>query len=226
MGVTFKSMSAVGTSTRTNTTIPAPANIVNGDLLIILEYLEVLTATPPAGFVAFTGLGPLTFPINTSTTLWAWRKVASGEAGDYTVTHANASANAVMLVYPGQDTTIEDVAPSTNTGSANPNLLANGVTVATPGSMIIYAAAMFNVPPNPPVIPSGVTPTFTERWNTHQSVDDWGLFVADGQAAAGATGNKIGTDGPTLDDWVATLITIRAKAAPASALIPVREELI
>lgn len=218
MGVSNKSTSVapVGLGPRTNTTIPAPANIKDGDLLVIMLYVELAAATPPPGFMPFTGLGGVAFPIHTTTTFWAWRKIASGESGDYLITHGNAPANAFMMVYTGVDlAVIEDVVPSINSGNANPNLLATGVNAATVGSRLIYGGAMWNVPTSGDmVVPTGTTPRFTKLWIPNDSPDSpegvFGLIVADGQIfSPGATGNKTATNGPTLDDWVTTLITLR-----------------
>jgi hypothetical protein len=161
--------------------------------------------------------------------MWAWRKTADSESGDYTITHNNAFANAVMLVYSGGAATIEDVVPSTNSGNADPNMLADSVTVLTPGSILIYVAAMWNVPADRPVMPGGVTPVFVERWNPHDSPTFpegvFGLLVGDGVVVAGATGDKTATDGPDLDDWVTSLIVIRAEASSGGGALALYEEM-
>lgn len=216
MPVSHRSKSSVLTGTRTNTVVPAPADIQNGDLLELSLYIETLTATPPAGFTAFTGLGPLVFPVNNAR-LYKWWKRADGEVGDYTITHASAVTNALMNAYPGVVLvgSPEDVTPSINSGNANPIITATGINVRTPGSMLIWTAGFWNVPPDRPIQPPGVTPLFIERFNVHDNVDKWGLQASDGVVSlAGATGDKAGTKGPTIDDWVVALIAL-TPAVPA-----------
>lgn len=205
--VSFVSQSAVVTATRTNTVIPAPANIQNGDVLVLLFYIENVAPTPPTGFTAFTNLGPLAFPVDAAA-LWAWRKVANNEAGDYTITHLNTFSNAVMLVYRKVNTSsIEDVAPSTRTDTANPIHTANSVNIVTQGSRLIFVSAAFNfltVNRTPPDL-------LTERYDS-QTADPngFGLYVADGIVLSpGATGNKSVSNNASANDWAASLISLR-----------------
>lgn len=206
--VNFISQSVVLTGLRTNTVIPAPANIQNNDVLTLLLYSETISAaTPPAGFTAFTNLGPLAFPVDAAR-LWVWRKVASGESGDYTVTHPNAFTNAVMLVHRNVNVAnVEDVAPSTNSATANPVHTANSVNIATIGSRIIFVSAAFNFISVDRTPPAG----FAERFDS-QTADPngFGLYVADGVALnLGATGNKSVANNASANDWVASLIALR-----------------
>lgn len=212
MKVKFRSSSAVNSGVRTNTIIPAPVGIQDKDTLVILTYVEV-AATPPAGFVPFTNLNPLNFPVHVGR-LFAWWKRAEGEAGDYTVTHANSFTNSVMLVYPGaiQNGSVEDGPPSTNTGNNDATIEANGVRTSVPGSMVIYASAIWQLHPSAPNPPAGGNPIFTERYDPFPVTS--AMHVCDGALdPAGETGNKIVNEGPVVDDWVSTLITIKAASA-------------
>lgn len=206
--VEFRSSSAVNFGNRTDTIIPAPVGIQDSDLLVIPFYIDTQPPTPPPGFAAFTNLGPLAYPVNNSD-LWAWWKRASGESGNYTITHNATFTNAVMLVYRNAigSGSPEDVPPSTRTGNVDPNIVANGIAPVTSGSMIIYVSSVFDPYPAPPLPPGGITPTFTERYNPGTTNV---LHVCDGALIpAGPTGNKTVTGGPNLGDWVASLIAIR-----------------
>jgi hypothetical protein len=201
-----QSLAAVGTTE--DTVLTAPDDIQDGDGLIILHYVED-TATPPAGFAPFTNLNPLTFPVNTIGRMYAWGKIASGEAGDYTITHASAFQTAIMLVYRNVNATLEDVPPSTNSGNNNSNIVAASLTPITNKALILYAAVGWNAFPAPHPPPSGTTPVFTERVDGFDSVTAT-MCASDGiLAVAAPTGDKTVTGGPVADDWVATLIAIR-----------------
>jgi hypothetical protein len=229
MEVGFRSSSAVVTGFRANTVVPAPDDIEDGDLLVLVFYIEEVETPPaPPGFVPFTNLGSLPFPVRDAD-LWVWRKRASNENGDYTITHADTFTNAVMLVYPGVDVgSPEDVAPSTNSGvasPANPNFVAHGVDVQTPGSRVIYVSAQFDFDVVDRLPPPGDNPVFTERYDSQTALVGlgWGLHVCDGpMLAAGPTGDKTVTDNAQGQDWVTTLITLRA--LPPTLVISITDE--
>lgn len=208
---------SLATGTRINTTVPAPGGIRNKDILVLSIYIEDnVVPTPPAGFTAFTGLNPLNFPTNLAD-LFVWWKRASSEAGDYTITHAGSSTNAVLTVYRGVAAigSPEVVAPSTNSGiSGSAEFVANSITIPAPfsGAMVIYISASWNASSIAVslAVPGGDNPFFTERFDRLNSVNDpqnWGLHVCDGAAPLiGATGAKTAARDTSDDDWVTTLI--------------------
>jgi len=209
--VEFISSSSVNYAARTNTLITAPVDIQDGDdLLIIFEDGAANAApvpTPPAGFNIVTGF-PLTRADSNNFTVdtYAWRKTANGEAGDYTVTHANATSNAWMQCARGQNlVTPYDPNPTTDTGLGD-TATAPGLTTAVDNSLIVYFCSKWNFPGITP--PGGVTPVLTTRLDGSATL----LFVSNGVlAAAGATGNKIATGLPNTptEPWATGLIAIR-----------------
>lgn len=209
--VDFISSSSVNYATRTDTTITAPADIQDGDdLLIIFEDGAANAApvpTPPAGFSILNGF-PLTRADSNNFTVdtYAWRKVASGEAGDYTITHANAASNAYMQCARGQNLiTPYDPNPTTDTGLGD-TATAPGLTTSVDNSLIVYFCSKWNFPGITP--PGGVTPTLTTRLDGSATL----LFVSTGVLAGqGATGNKIATGLPNTptEPWASGMIAIR-----------------
>lgn len=209
--VVFISDSSVNYALRTNTLITAPLNIQDGDDLLIIFEDGALNAapvpTPPAGFNIVTGF-PLTradsnvFTVDT----YAWRKTANGEAGDYTVMHAQATSNAWMQCARGQNLiTPYDPNPTTNTG-LGATATAPGLTTVADNSLIVYFCSKWNFPGITP--PGGATPTLTTRLDGSATL----LFVSNGVlAAAGATGDKIATGLPNTptEPWASGLIAIR-----------------
>lgn len=210
--VEFISDSSVNYAARTNTTITAPTGIQDGDdLLIIFEIgtpaVPPPVPTPPAGFSIVTGF-PLTrqdsnpFIVDT----YAWRKTASSEAGNYTITHANASTNAWMQCARGQNAvTPYSPNPTTNTG-LGATATAPGLTTVANNSLIIYYCSKWNFPGG--TFPGGSTPVLTTRLDGSATL----LFVSTGVLGpASATGDKTATGLPNTptEPWASGLIAIR-----------------
>lgn len=211
--VAFRSGSQVDYANRTNTIITAPAGIEDNDGLLIIFEIGALnppgppTPPPPAGFSILTGF-PLTRADSNGFTVdtYAWQKIASGEAGDYTVTHAAASSNAYMLAASGANqVTPISPNPTTATGLGDTST-APSITTAIDNSLIVYFCSKWNFPGITP--PGGVTPTLTTRLDGTTTL----LFVSTGVLAAqGATGAKIATGLPNTptEPWATGLIAIR-----------------
>lgn len=138
-----------------------------------------------------------------------WSKVASGESGDYTVTHLNANTNAYMLACVGGN--IISPTPTTNTG-LDSTATAPGLTTVTDGNLIVYWCSKWNFPGITP--PGGTTPTLTTRMDGSLSL----LFVSTGTLSPqGATGDKVATNLPntSTEPWASGLVSIQAAGGGA-----------
>ncbi len=212
--VTFRSDSFLNYAAgRTNSTINAPAGIVDDDfLLLIFEDgaggVTAPAATPPAGFNILPGF-PLTradsnpFTVDT----YAWIKTAASEPANYTITHANASSNAWMMAAFGQDliTPVDAGEISTATGFDSTST-APGITTALNNSLIVYFCSKWNFPGGN--FPGGVTPVLTTRLDGSVTL----LFTSTGVLSPeGATGNKVATGLPNTntEPWATGLIAVR-----------------
>lgn len=210
-----RSDSATTYASRTNTTLTAPAGIQDGDVLVIVFCIganpSAPTPTPPAGFSAPTGTWPITITdlsgFNVKT--FVWYKVASGESGNYTVTHTSAASQGYIGAYNGG--TSAQPAATTNTGTTATST-ALSITPSANGSVVIFAAHDWGDTTNALSPPTGSTPTFSERLDpgTVSGI----LYVADGVlATAGATGNKSHTNNTAVGGghgWAASLIVVEA----------------
>lgn len=214
----YRSGSQVNYGNRTNTTIPAPAGILDDDQLLIIFQTGAAggaapVPTPPAGFVLSAGPG---FPFsvvddnNFNVKTYAWTKKASGEAGDYIVTHANCNSTCFMLAIEGADTVNPySPTPTTNTGF---DATATALSITTPvdACLIVYWVGGWDllVGFTPP---GGATPTLTVRNTPANTL----LAVATGVLAnAGATGDKSATVPNTpLQPWVSGLFSLQPPAA-------------
>src|SRR5262249_40824929 len=82
---------------RTNSVFTAPASIADGDWLFLTIFIyngtnTPPTPTPPSGFSTVSAGSPTwpyrnTLADTTQADTWCWVKKASGESGNYTVTH-------------------------------------------------------------------------------------------------------------------------------------------
>jgi hypothetical protein len=227
MAVAFQSQSTVSLSARTNTTFTAPSGIANGDLLVIVMCLgddPAQTATGPTGFTLMTGL-PLDYTDATFSSyhvrIHAWYKAASGESGNYTVTHSSADTEGIMFRLSGQAATPINPAPGTTSHASSTGggtVTAPTVTTEVDGSMLIWAGGTWdgfgNTSP-----PAGTTPTYTERMNSPTGIFYCATGVLD---TAGATGAKSVTASQADNRaWGAVHIVIEAGESAASTQQPI-----
>lgn len=216
--VDFISGSILARATRTNSTITAPTGIVDGNPLVIL--FEIAAAdppgppvpTPPLGFNLFAGGFPAT---NTDgafiSNLYAWGKVANGEAGDYTVLNASAITSAFMLnLTPGDLVDPFNIAASIGEGVGGTPTVGS-ITTLVDLSCVIWVANAWDLGSITP--PSGATPTFVSRYDPADAV----LHVATGvMSPAGATGSKTWVTPVPASPWSGALIPVSAAAAAGS----------
>lgn len=211
MAVAFRSGSSVGYASRTNTTITAPSGIQNGDALVIVFGIGISgtppTPTPPAGFVqirAPTSIGLGGFNLANH----FWVKVANGESGNYTVTHSSASSWAYMMAFSGADyfNPIEQSTANTGTSGAA-TTTALGVTTVRAGTTVIFVDQNWGDTSNNLVVPTGTTPTFTERRDA-----DIGYVATGDLASPTTTGNKSHTNNNNVgfgSPWAGYLIVVQ-----------------
>jgi len=217
-----------GYSLRTNTTLVAPAGIENDNILLLFFVIAAQTSaptpTPPSGFTVLTGFpNDISDGLGFNVDYYAWRKIASGESGDYTITHTSATTDAFMYVLAGADTTTPiNPNPTLNEGTTGTTTTALGLTTAIDNSLVIFATHNWDEYNDTASPPTGTTPTFTERLNSTGI-----LYLADGLlATAGATGNKShenqntsqGCDAEGECPWFGSLVAVAASSgAPPPA---------
>ena len=189
-GAAYRSSSSITYASHTNPALTAPAGIVNGDILLIVFDIGGTpppTPTAPAGFSAITGSNATatdgSFVVNT----YFWCKVASGESGNYTVTHSAANSEGYIVAISGADTTCANAFtpnPTINVGTGL-TTTANTLTTTRDSTLVIFVSSDWGSSANSLTAPTGTTPTFTKRFGGSL------MLVADGVLSpAGATGNK------------------------------------
>lgn len=206
-------------SGRTNSVIPAPSQITDGNILVL--YLLIgggVTPTPPAGFAGISGTSNgliytiANFPGTANVHVW-WKR-ASGESGDYTITHALSETEGACSCYSGNVTSGDPTnspSPVLNSGVDGTNIVASSITPVSDGSMVIMLFSCYGgytgtyYPP-----PTGTTPVFYGEMNTEDAYSG-ALFVYSGTLIArGATGNK-SPNNPTATgtDWNSCMFSIK-----------------
>lgn len=217
MAAAYRSISSTTYASRTNTTITAPAGVLDDDVLVLVFVRgqsggAPATPTWPAGFTLLSGY-PTTVADSGGYTVrkWVLAKTASGEGSSYTVTHGNGASQGVMFaVSGGSGVVVATQNPQTFTGYAGGTVTATatGLTTVVDDSLIAFVVHNWDLygSGSPP---TGSTPTFTERLDDATSL----LYVATGiLATAGATGNKSQNTGNAFahHPWSASLIDVRA----------------
>lgn len=216
----IRSYNSLAYAVRTNSSVPPPSSIVDGDIILIISMTgaaDPATQSFPAGFTAVTEGD---WPITWSNEGWdlsiaaAW-KVASSESGNYTVTHNSAGAEAAVYSISGADTTTP-INPNPTVGSGTDT---NGVapSIVTPrnASAVIGAWGSWDAA-GPTSPPGGSTPTFTETYDGGAT----GVFYAAHGvlATAGDTGDKtVVNNNGSGKPWRAGLICVQAAAGGAPA---------
>lgn len=218
MAVAFGTANSTAEATTVDTVYVAPASIANGDVLFIYHFELSLslaappTPTAPAGFTLAPGTWPLVNTLNgaTNARVWLWYKIASGESGNYTVTHTSCINRGIIARVTGANTADPfDPDPTQNTGT--------GVTTTFTGLTTTIDSCLemaFGQDNNDKALnltaPTGTTPTFTER------IDDiHGNYLATGNLSpAAASGNKTMTNNSNAGQpWLAVLVSVQPSGA-------------
>lgn len=213
----YRSHQGTTYATRTNTTINAPAGIQDGDEIRLYFILGAATAagipTPtfPAGFSTIGGPTTVSQGGNASffsVRSWLLAKTASSEGASYTITHASASSDGIVVAVSSASSSNGQV--TTNSGSGTGNITFTGLTTLANDAWLgafchnwqLWGAG---TPPN------GTTPTYTERQDSASSL----IYFAEGTwASNGATGSPTkDSDNNVVDDqWAAMLCSIENSA--------------
>jgi hypothetical protein len=223
---TFRGVSSTpytAAQTSTVVSVPSGSSAANGTKLI-LELIQAQAGSAPAaptsvpaGWTLFaTG-----FPnvLNDAgnffvTTRLYWRDASASEPSTYTFTHASCSSEGCMYAVDGcppgaPNFTINSVTSPTIAGDT---AVANDITVG-PNALVTFFVHNWEAYGGSQTVPSGTTPTFTQRLKAANAL----TYIADGvYAAGGATGNKsqTGTNaGNQLEPWMALLIAFEVPPA-------------
>lgn len=209
----YASHSGTTYAARTNTVLTPPAGIVDGDELILYFLIAASTValipapTFPSGF-SIVG-GPLTVSQGNNTAdfsvrSWTLRKRASGESGSYTVTHASASADGVLVrVSAGANAT---PVVTTNSGQGTGNITFLGITTAAANAELLAFCHNWQLW-GAGTPPTGTTPTFIERQDSTTSI----IHFSEGSwSSSGATGDKTkdSSNAAATDGWASMFVSI------------------
>jgi hypothetical protein len=217
----FRAGSATAEATAANATYTAPAGLADGDWIYIthLEYSgstsQPPTPTPPAGFTAPTGTWPIdqTDASGFHENIWLWRKKASGESGNYVVTHASCVRRGTIFAASGADGTTPEQGVTQNHGTGTTTTFL-GITTTADSCLIVVSGEDNNDKGLNLTAPTGTTPTFTEQVD-----DNHGEYLASGiLSPAGATGNKTMTNNSNVAaPWLAVMLAIQPPAGIVTA---------
>lgn len=203
--------------TRVDTIIDSTplGTIADGDLLLLAGLTASggtpPTMTPPTGFTILAGTWPMTVTAGGfNLSFWVWSKPAAGESGNYTISHASASAQASLMRITGASSDPFHPACTQNSG-VDSTTTWTGLTTTVDGTLIVLEAFNWGGAANDLVPPTGTTPTFTERLEV-----DPLIYVATGTlTTAGATGDKTQTpnNSNTGNPWGAVMIAVQPSGA-------------
>lgn len=196
MAITFIAATNTTYASRTNTTVNAPTGLTNGDYVLVCILTGGGTppdAVAPSGWTQLTSTSAVSGGFTVKMKVYG--KVASSEPTSWTWTHNASSSQGFALAYRGVNTTTPmDVTPTTSNTTASTTTW-TGVTTITNGAMIVAMEHDWGDNTIDTVVPTGTTPTFTERLDVVLS------YACDGiMTTAGATGNKSHTNNSTGGD--------------------------
>ena len=227
-----RSDSATTYGSRTNTTCTAPAGIQNGDVLLLVFDVAAATNAPsptaPSGFAAVAGTWPIDLrDLGFNVDVYVWYKVASGESGNYTVTHSAASSQCYIKAVSGGSSS--QPASTTNSNTEGSTTTALSITPSGNDALVMFVSSDWGDTANALSPPSGTTPTFTERLDPGTTSGI--LYVADGVlGTAGATGDKSITNnnnaGGPLSPWAGVLVVVEASGGAAPDVSQFRKRVV
>jgi hypothetical protein len=213
VAIAFRSKASVTNTTRTNTTISAPAGAVNGSDVLVAA-LDVgntasVTISTPAGWtqvstVQYTKADP--WIVN----VYLFMRVHDGSS-TFTFNHASGSSEGVIEAWSGVDnTTPSDATPATATGTAVTATIPS-ITIVTAGAQEVVARGAWDGLAISP--PAG----WTEQLD--QAVLWVGDFPAVGAGSTGTTSLASGNSGPSLP-WGIIHAALRPASGGAPAIPP------
>lgn len=220
MSVAFRSLSSVAYGNQPDISIAPPAGIADSDLLLLVHLYGCASppappVTIPAGFTLLDGFPYAIAQAGTAfevQTRIAW-KIAASESGDYVFVHNANPSEAVMLAFSGAKNAAPDITMNHGDGIDGTNgqvSTALSITTHTADALVAFIAHNWELygGASPP---TGTTPTFTERLDSHSNL----TYVATGiLAASGATGDKTHANLNALSEaWSAFLVEVQSAAS-------------
>lgn len=209
MSVAFGSSNVLAEGTRANSTYTAPSSIADGDVLLIWHFEfnsgGYPTPTPPTGFATVpSGSWPMFNSADYAQ--WLWYKVASGESGNYTVTHTSAVTRGIVARITGANTTSPFAPNATQNGGNGTTTTYTGLTTTVDQELILlfgsddndnsntYAVTGYTLQATTPgeclltktLTPAGATGSPTMTNNSNPGTPWFGVMVAMQPAAGGA----------------------------------------
>lgn len=204
MAYTYRASSSQGNASGSGVTVTKPTGTVDGDLIIVVAYLESDTNTWASVGSGFTTSAALTQDNTGAFQLQVWWKIAASEPASWTWTPTTGSVwrTVVCASYSGGSGSGErvDVAG----GAQGDGVLINSqtapsVTTTVADDLLIFAYANF----------SGTDAATTVGAASNLRVSFGGLIIADATIASpGATGTTRPSDGPGTEDYAALHVAL------------------
>ena len=229
MAVAFRSIDNTTYASRTNTTVTAPAGIVDDDILLLFGLTAAATAsetmTPPAGFSAVSlasGTNPTTVVDGSSFNLrvWAWWKRAASESGDYTITHASNNSQGACIAISGAIASGDPVDAATShdesAGAGGATSTGDAVTTTVADTLLVFFGHDWADTGNDLTAPTGMTERLDVAPLVYAATQDI--------AATGSTGNRTMTNnssGAQQSPWATYMIAIKPPAVGGGLSIPI-----
>lgn len=209
MSVAYGTGSVLAEATTVDSVFTAPASIADGDLLIIWLILILSggappTPTPPTGFTAPAGTWPITGTFSTfQYAQYVWTKVASGESGNYTVSHGSCVNRGIMARITGADTTTPITPNPTQNSGTGATSTFTGLTTSVANELVILLGSDDNDNSN----------TYSVSGYTLQATTPGECLLTATQVSAGATGNQTMTNNSsTGTPWFGVVLAVQPAA--------------
>lgn len=213
MAYAYRASTSAGNSSGGAVTINKPTGTVDGDLIIVVAYLESDTNTWTAG----SGFNSVTTVVNTgSHKLQMWYKWASGEGASWTWTPGTNNWRTIVCAsYSGGSGsgTAPDITGTAQGDAISPvqNQTAPSVTTTAANDLLVFGYGNF----------SGTNVTSMTGAATSLRISFGGCTIADAnRASAGATGTSAPNGGPGSDDYTAIHAAFFLSPAGGAAVTP------
>lgn len=184
MAYAFRNASTNGGATGGALTVTAPTGLTDGDLIVVVGYLETDTNSWASVGSGFTSAG--TF-VNTGAFLMqVWWKIAASEGASWTWTPTSSAWRTVVAVAysgaTGSGSTRVDQFGTASQGDSITSSTVNGVTTTVTNDVLLAAAGSFN----------GQSWSYTSGPASNSRANFAGVAYLDNPTqASGATGNTV-----------------------------------
>lgn len=163
----------------TSQTITVPAGVQDDDILFMIWTAGTHTQATPAGW-------SLVDSVEDDRKIYVWKRVASSEPADYTITSAFQWSAGGMVAYRGTISAYTTGTPASQSNGSSTSIVFPSVTTVKNAQLLCFAVTELNTTMTPDA-------AMTERWDVGVGSNHQTYFMDELITSAGSTGTRTAT---------------------------------